>query len=363
MSELAPWESGGTKQPFHPEAPTEKVPKRAPGRLPEIYKRQTEAFIVPQGNVVPRPQQTPRPLEPRGQIALYALVAMMVVGLGWAGLTFVIFTAEAGVIRFAYAGVGVALAAVGLIVLLAEMPRIGKYRNATFIPGVLVYGSRMHFEKVLGPAGIGSVTLQLQRGTGSGLLSKVFDRSTHKTAPPEIVALHINRGNGPEMIGIEWDAVRELQRGDIVWFQIVNPQTLLMFHKLVPYAPWVSQDEATRKEVFAALHVGANMYQERVDAQNMGTTKVFHTDADGNLQVGGEAPAPAQPRRGENTKQLGITRQGGLLGGQDQYNQQDEYAVDPNQRTGNTGQYRIGQEGASFSDYDQPEQGDTFEQQ
>lgn len=361
MSDLAPWESGSDKQPFHPEAPTEKVPRRAPGRLPEIYKRQTEAFIAPQGNVVARPQQTPRPLEPRANIAIYSLVGAVVLGFAWAGLVFVIFSAEAGGIRIAYAAVGVVVAAVAIAVLLAELPRMNKYRGGTFVPGVLVYGSRMHFEKVLGPAGIGTVTAKLIRGTGSGILSKVFDKSTGKTAPPEIVALHINRGNGPEMIGIEWDSVRQLQRGDIVWFQLVNPQTLLMFHKLVPYAPWVSQDEATRKEVFAALHVGANMYQDRVDAKNMGTTKVIHQDVDGKLGVGNPPPNPAQPHRGENTKQLGITAQGGVLGGDDQFNQQDEYAVDPNQRTGKTSQYRISDEGKSFGEYQQPEQGDTYE--
>jgi hypothetical protein len=360
MSELAPWESAGDKQPFHPDAPTEKVPRRAPGRLPEIYKRQTEAFIAPPGNVVPRPPQVPRPLEPRARIALYTLFAAALMGAAWAGLVFVIFSAEAGAIRLVYAAIGAVVALAAVLVLLLELPRLNKYRTANFIPGVLVYGARLHFDKVLGPAGIGSVTAQLARGTGEGILSKVFDRSSHKTAPPEIVALHVNRGSGPEMIGIEWDAVRELQRGDIAWFALQNNNTLLMFHKLVPYAPWVAQDEATRKEVFEALHVGANLYQERVDAKNMGTTKVINTDVDGKLSVGG-APAPEQPRRGANTKQLGLTSQGGMLGGADQHNQQDEYAVDPDQRTGKTSQFRIADEGASFSDYQQPEQGDTYE--
>ena len=359
MPDLAPWESSGDKQPFHPDAPTEKVPRRAPGRLPEIYKRQTEAFITPQGTVVPRPQQSPRPLETRAKIALSVLIAMVVAGLSWAGLTFVIFTPEAGGIRFFYAAIGVLLASVGAFVLLAELPRINTYRTGTFIPGVLVYGARMQFEKVLGPAGIVSVTAKPLHGKGHGVLSRVFDRSSHKAAPPEIVALHINRGNGPEMIGVEWDAVRELQRGDIVWFQIVNQHMLLMFHKLIPYAPWVAQDEATRKEVFAALHVGANLFQDRVEAKNMGTTKVINADADGKLNVDG-SPAPL-PRRGENTKQLGISAKGGMLGGSDQPIPQDEYQVDPNQQTGKTGKYRIGQEGASFLDPDQPEQGETYE--
>lgn len=326
MSELAPWEGGDGKKPFHPEAPTQKVPRGAPGRLPEIYKRQTEAFIAPAGNVVPRPPQIPRPLEPRARLALMALAAAVMLGLVWTGIVFMIFSAEAGVLRFVYAAVGLAVAGFAGLVLLLELPRINKYRNNTFIPGVLVYGARSIVEKVVGPVGIGSINLQKIRGSGSGFLSKVFDRSSHNTAPPEIVALHVNRGHGPEMIGVEWDAVHELQRGDIVWFQVESPQQYLFFHKLIPYAPTVAQDEATRKEVFAALHVGANMYIDRAEAKNMGTTKVFHTDVDGNIQVG-HAP-DAVPKKGADTRQLGLTAQGGFLGGANQYDQSPD--VDPN---------------------------------
>ena len=50
-----------------------------------------------------------------------------------------------------------------------------------------------------------------------------------------------------------------------------------------------------------------------------------------------------------------------MLGGSNQPSQQDEYQVDPNHHTGKTGQYRIGQEGASFLDPDQPEQGESYE--
>jgi hypothetical protein len=363
MSELAPWEGGDSKQPYHPDAPTSKVQRRAPGRLPEIYKRQTEAFIAPAGNVVPRPQQTPRPLEPRAKIALYVLIGAAVAGLAWAGISLVLFGPEAGALRFVYAGVGVVIAAVAVLVLLLELPRINKYRFATFTPGVLVYGSRMQIEKVVGPAGVGSINAQTIKGSGGGILSKVFDRSSHKTAPPEIVALHVNRGGEPELLGIEWSAVHELQRGDIVWFLAQGPGQYLLFHKLVPYAPWVSQDGATRKEVFAALRVGEIKRQERVDAKNMGATKVINTDNEGNLVVGGNAPpGPPQPRKGAETKQLGLSAKGGMLGGSDQFDQSpDEYGYDPNQSTGNTNKYKIADEGKGFGEYLQPEQGDNFE--
>ncbi|MCA8911082.1 MAG: hypothetical protein KDB82_05230 [Planctomycetes bacterium] len=331
MSELAPWESGDGKQPFHPDAPTQKVQRRkAPGRLQEIYKRQTEGIIVPSGNVVPRPQAAPRPIEPRARMALMVLGLAVFIGLAWAGLCFVIFSAEAGALRMVYASIGFLLAAVAGIILLLELPRMNTYRTGTFIPGVLVYGSRAQIEKVVGPMGIPPLQSGQAKGSGGGILSSVFDRSAHKTAPPEIVALHVNRGSTPELIGVEWEAVRELQRGDIVWFQTQSPTSLLMFHKLVPYAPWVSQDEATRKEVFDALRVGEIEYKDRAEHKAMGTTKVINTDADGNLVVGQGQPKPQQPRRGENTKQLGLSKQGGMLGGVDQFDQtnQEEAGTD-----------------------------------
>lgn len=322
MSELAPWESGEGRKPFSPDAPTEKVPRRkAPGRTPEIYQRQTEGLIVPSSNVVPRPQTTPRPLEARARMALIALGVAAAAGLIWTGLSFVIFTPEAGVLRLVYASVGILLAAAAGLVLLAELPRLNAYRMGNFIPGVLVYGSRVQIEKVVGPMGLPSVTNNVARGLGAGILNKVFDRSAHNTTPPEVVALHVNRGGHPELIGIEWSAVHELQRGDIVWFQTKGPTSLLLFHKLIPYAPWVSQDEATRKEVFEALHVGEIEFKDRAEKKAMGQTKVFGTDADGKLVVGGQPASPAQPGLGSDTRSLGLSAQGGALGSAEQYDQ------------------------------------------
>ena len=360
MSDLAPWESGDRKQPFHPDAPTQKVSGRrgAAGRLPEIYKRQTEAFIAPPGNVVPRPQLKPRPLEPRAKFALFALGAAIAVGLGWAGLVFVIFGPDAGALRFIYAGLGIVIAAGAVAVLAAEMPRIQNYRFGDFIPGVLVYGGKAQIEKVAGPAGVGMLTGPKVRASGGGILSKVFDRSSHKTAPPEIVALHVNRGGNPELVSIDWSAVHEFQRGDIVWYQPKSQHVYLMFHKLIPYAPWVTQDDATRKEVFAALRVGELKFLDRA-ATAMGTTKVFHTDAEGNITTG---PAPDAPHHSGDTESLGLSEQGGALGGDQQFDQSaDDFAVDPDQHSGNTHKYRIGGAGP-LGGTDQPPQGDTYEQ-
>lgn len=322
MSELAPWESGEGRKPFSPEAPTEKVPRRkAPGRIPEIYQRQTEGLIVPSSNVVPRPHPTPRPIEARGRKALMVLGAAAAAGLIWTGLTFVIFTPEAGVLRWVYAGIGLLLAAAAGIVLLAELPRLNAYRMGNFLPAILVYGRSVQIEKVVGPMGMPAITGNIHRGGGGGILSKVLDRSAHNTTPPEVVALHVNRGGHPELIGIEWDAVRELQRGDIVWYQSRGAKDLLLFHKLIPYAPWVDQDEATRKEVFEALHVGEIEFKDRAEKKAMGQTKVFGTDADGKLVVGGQPASPAKPGRGEDTRSLGLSAQGGALGGAEQFDQ------------------------------------------
>ncbi|MCB9932686.1 MAG: hypothetical protein H6841_04605 [Planctomycetes bacterium] len=356
MSDLAPWESGEGRKPFSPDAPTEKVPRRkAPARMPEIYQRQTEGIIVPSGSVVPRPQLTPRPLEARGRLSMIVLGATAALGLAWAGLSFVIFTPEAGALRLVYAGVGLVIAAAAGLVLLAEWPRINAYRTGNFLPAVLVYGGRAQIEKVVGPMGLPALTNNVHRGAGSGILSRVFDRSAHNTTPPEIVALHVNRGGHPELIGIEWDAVRELQRGDIVWYQSKGASSLLLFHKLIPYAPWVSQDEATRKEVFEALRVGEIEFKDRAQKQAMGQTKVFGTDASGNLVVGGQSAAPAQPQRGDDTRSLGLTAQGGMLGGNDQYDQtQQSGDTDPGELP-HAGGFRL-------SDPDKPLGGHDYDQ-
>jgi hypothetical protein len=366
MSDVAPWEAGGEsgKQAPQPGAPGTGAYK-LPARLPEIYKPQTQAFIAPAGNTVPQPQPTPRPLEPKGKTAVIALIVAAVVGLAWAGLVFVLFSAETPTaLRMIYAGIGIVVAAVSVIVLLAEYPRIQAYRFGNFVPGVLVYGSRATIEKVVGSAGIGSIQLKTIRGTGSGVLSKVFDRSTHKTAPPELVGLHVNLGNGPEIIGIEWTAVHEFQRGEIVWFQPKGATSYLMFHKLVPYAPWVAADKETKKHIFTELRVGGIEKQDRADKQAMGTTKVLNTDESGNI-IAGDAAQKQQPQQGQRddgkTAMLGLSEQGGSLGGADQYNQQDEYGVDPNlQQPGQGQDFKLSDPNKGFGHYgEQDQSGDS----
>lgn len=295
--DLAPWESGSARRPAEaakPGAAPEKpyqLPKA--DKLPEIYKPDDAGFLAHGGTTVPRPAPDPRPLDPMGKMALMVLFAAMDLGLIGVVLSFVVLAPEAGAIRFVYAGLAGTVAALSALAMLAELGRINAFRTGSFMPGVLVYGSKDQFLKVAGPAGVGTVQSSLAHGSGRGLLSLVFDRAAHSASPPEMVALHCDRGMGPELVGIEWDAVRECRRGDIVWFTMLKPNHFLMYHKLIPFAPRVVTDQATREEVFRALKVGASMYREAASSKNMGKTKVFNTDADGNLVTGRQPAAPA----------------------------------------------------------------------
>ena len=360
MAELAPWESPEGTDSSGRETDTRGAGQDARRRLPEIYRRGTEAFVVRAGNVVPRPPKTPRPLERRAKLALLALVGVVIAGLGWAGVSWSIFSELSGPTRVVYAGLGVLLAAIALIVLLTELPRVNAYRFGTFVPGVLVYGSRVHIEKVVG-AGVDSVTTSLIRGSGTGLLSMVLDRSSHKAAPPEVAALHIIRGNTAALVGIEWEAVHELSRGDIVWYMEKAPGQYLLFHKLVPYAPFVAQDAATRNEVFAALRVGENLFRDHINLEDLDATKVVKADEGGQLMARETAPS-APPSKKAGKGQSGLSDSGATLGGVDQFDQSaDADNDDPKLSTGKTGKHKISEEGKSLGSYGQVDQVETFE--
>lgn len=348
MSDLAPWESGhdtGTPaaKPNRPGTAQYRLPPD--NKLPEVYKPESSAFIAPAGRVVPRPPTLPRPVEPRAKTTFMVLGAAAGIALVGTALVLAVLGEQAGAIRFVYAGLGGVVALVAIGVLALEYPRLNTYRNTSFMPGVLVYGSKAQVEKVAGPAGVGTIMMQQARAVGTGILNKVFDRSAKLASPPEVVALHCDRGNGPEFVGIEWDAVRELQRGDIVWFHMKSPYVFLMFHKMIPFAPSIQTDKATREEVFRALKVGSNMYVDRPSQQAMGKTKVFQTDADGNIVASGKRAAPqAYPAAPEIP-----LAQLGSLGGNDQYYQGAPGEVQGDEikpgRTGKTHLYNIGDPG------------------
>jgi len=295
--ELAPWEANSGRKPAESAKPASGIQKPytlpKADKLPEIYKPDDAGFLAHGGATVPRPAPDPRPLDPKGKMALMVLGGITGLGLIGVVLSFVIFTSEAGALRLVYAGLAGVFALVAGGILLGELGRINAFRTGGFMPGVLVYGSKEQFIKVAGPTGTGTVQSMTAYGSGRGLLSAVFDRAARSASPPEIVALHCDRGAGPELVGVDWDAVRECRRGDIVWFSMLKPNHFLMYHKMIPFAPRVVTDPATRDEVFRALKVGQSMLKEPASSKNMGTTKVFHTDADGNITTGRQPAAPA----------------------------------------------------------------------
>jgi hypothetical protein len=323
MTEQAPWE--GRNPPKDPPSGVRKPAAnyRLPpdSKLPDVYKADGTSFIAPSGNAVARPPIPPRKIEKLAQLAMLAMVGALVLGILGILFAFFVLDPQAGVIRYAYAAMGAVIGAIGLVGLIAELPRMSQYRTANFMPGVLVFGSKAQMEKVAGPAGLSSLIGQRARGSGKGLLNLVFDRSAKLASPPEVVAIHCDRGMGPELVGIEWDAVRELQRGDIVWFHIVGQTNYLMFHKFIPYAPRIITDAPTRAEIFTALKVGTSVYKERPAAKPMGDTKVLTTDADGKVVAAGARPA-AQPS--PSASAIPLKAQGSFLGSADQLDQGDE---------------------------------------
>jgi hypothetical protein len=290
MSDLAPWESGN--EPSAEQRKKTSVIQKAyklpsDDELPDIYKPEADDFVAPGGKVVPRPPVEPRAPEPKGMQALITLgvldsMAVMVILLG-----FVFMPEDLGVVGTIVGVVGILMAVAVSGVLILEVPRMSAYQKKPFFPAILVYGSREQFEKVVGPGGISVLLTPQIIGTGAGPLNKVFDRSAHIASPPEVVGLHCDRGMGPEIVSIAWNAVDDLKRGDVVWLAKQSSNRYLMFHKLIPYAPGVVTDANTRKEVMTVLKVGTKLYKDAPVRKDMGTSKVLNTDADGKVVVSG----------------------------------------------------------------------------
>jgi hypothetical protein len=318
MTEPAPWERniGGRKSTSGIRGPADtfKLPPEA--KIPDVYKPEGSSFIAPSGRTVSRPPMPPRSVEKLAQLALLAMVGAVVLGLLGVVFSFGVLDPQAGSIRYIYAAMAGVVLGIGAVGLILELPRMAKYRTGEFMPGVLMYGSKAQMEKVAGPLGISTILAQRARGTGAGILNLVFDRSAHIASAPEVVAIHCNRGNGPELLGIEWEAVRELQRGDVVWFRILSSTNFLMFHKFIPYAPRIVIDRATREEIFTALRVGSNVYRERAASQNTGEAKPIVTDSSGHAVVVGSRKVGSQQKAPES--KIPLKAQGAQLGSADQ---------------------------------------------
>lgn len=289
--ELAPWEQGsGVRKPAPAGKPPEPEYKLPPDdKLPEVLKPETGAMVAAGDVTLPRPPMgTPRDIVPRARLAFGVLGAAGVAGAALAALPYLALSPDLGVVRTIMAAVGGLVALVAFGVAALEWGRLSQYRTLNFFPAVLCFGTAKQFEKYAGPAGLAGINSTRIRGSGRGLLSAVFDRSAKMAAPPEVVALLVDRGAGPELVGVEWDAVRSCQRGDLVWYHAEAPNHFIFFHLMVPFAPALATDRATREEAFRALRVGKSMFKdfpkrEAAPGAMPRQTKVFKTDASGNI--------------------------------------------------------------------------------
>jgi hypothetical protein len=284
MTDLAPWERDPESEGAYDESDTESPYVLPPDdALPDIYKVEASEFIAHKGPVVSRPESEPRRMAPRGLMLLFALAFVNIIGLALmvSALTFISHLDNS--VRWGVGGVGTVLWAGALILFILELQRYVAFSRRSFFPAILVFGTRDQFEVVVGPGGLHQLDAQKIQGVGRGALNRLYDRAAHAASPPEMVALHYDRGSGPELVAVDWESVHDLKRGDIVWLSMVGAGTYLMYHQMIPFAPHVVTDEASRREIYAALKVGKSLFRESAMKQQMGTTKVLHTNEDGKL--------------------------------------------------------------------------------
>jgi hypothetical protein len=329
--DIAPWEQGSSKASARKSDRKSVTPEgdyKLPSddKLPEVLKPDSGGMVASGDVTVPRPPiSTPREPQPSGKTAMMALLGGALVGALLIVLGFVVFSADLNVVRMGMAGLGglVLLASLGIYAV--ESGRLAQYKSKTFFPAVLCYGSTQSFTKYAGPAGMAGIGSTRIRGSGKGLLNFVFDKSAHAAGAPEVVALLLDRGAGPELVGVDWEAVRQCQRGDIVWYHAVAPNNFIFFHLMVPFAPAISTDKATKEEVFRALKVGKPMFKDFAKKEVAGAamgknTKVIKTDASGNIIAAQDGKGGGREFvEGEAEDQgpeLKLSSVGGSLGGE-----------------------------------------------
>lgn len=327
--DIAPWEQGSAKASARKSDRKSVTPDgdyKLPSddKLPEVLKPDTGGIVAGGDITVPRPPiSTPREPQPSAKTAMMALLGGAALGVVLIVVGFVVFSADLNVLRLGLAGLGGLLALACLAVYVIESGRLGQYRTRTFFPAVLCYGSTQSFTKYAGPAGVAGINATRIRGSGKGLLNFVFDKSAHAAGAPEVVALLLDRGAGPELVGVDWEAVRQCQRGDIVWYHAIAPKDFIFFHLMVPFAPAIATDRATKEEVFRALKVGKPMFKDfpkkEVAGAAMGkNSKVIKTDASGNIVAAqndsGEGREFVEAEAEEQGPELKLSELGGALG-------------------------------------------------
>lgn len=305
-------------------------------QLPEIYHPDTSDFSASAGRTVTRPDRTPRKAEPTINKLFIGVGIGELIGIGLAVFGFVVMPSDFEYVPTIVGVLGVLIFLAAALAILSELPRMSLYSKTTFIPGVLVYGSAAKFKEVLGGGGIIAMQNRAVQPLGAGGITGLFKRENPLPCPHEMVGLHVDGSNGPEIVPVEWEGVREFVRGDIVWFHRKDKLKFIFFHKLFPYCPNVRADRATRDEVFNSLRVGGIEPRELPSRDNMGKTKVFEVNAHGQMVRGQpQKPAQADPD-GLKTVGLGEYMGGGLTS--DSFNEPSIAPPPPEDRFGNTEQ-------------------------
>ncbi|MDC1142078.1 hypothetical protein OAU50_03230 [Planctomycetota bacterium] len=319
--EAAPWDGGAQKQTTQ----IDNFQLPPDNKLPVIYQPDSSDFAASAGRTVAQPDQAPRKAEPSGNKIFIGVATGEVIGIGLAIFAFAVMPAELNPLPTILGVIGILIALVANVALISELPRMAMYTKSSFIPGVLVYGSAERFKDVLGAGGIIGMQSRPVMPLGEGGVSKLMKRQSPLPCPHEMVGLHVNRGRGPEIIPVDWDAVREFVRGDIVWFSMKGPQKFIFFHKLYPYCPNVRADRVTRDGIFTTLRVGGIQQLALPKSTAMGQTKAFNVNADGQIMTGNQPDAA--PTNGD----AGTVGIGGHLGGgisEDSFQQPDSTDTD-----------------------------------
>jgi hypothetical protein len=343
--DIAPWEQGSAKASARKSdrksvTPDGEYKLPSDDKLPDVLKPDGGGMVASGDVTVPRPPiSTPREPQTRAKTAMTALLGLTLLGLLLAVLPYLVIGESMAWLRYVMSGLGAVMLLVGLGVFAIESGRLAQYKNLTFFPAMLCYGTTQSFQKYAGPAGVSGIQSTRIRGSGKGILNLVFDRSAHAAAAPEMVALLLDRGGGPELVGVDWEAVRQCQRGDIVWYHAVAPNNYIFFHLMVPFAPSIATDRATKEEVFRALKVGKPMFKDfakrEVAAGAMAkNTKVIKTDASGNIIAAqsdkgeGREFVEGAPEQEGREPELRLSALDAGLGGIDQPDQEAPGAIE-----------------------------------
>ncbi|MHC4841594.1 MAG: hypothetical protein ACYTDT_11695 [Planctomycetota bacterium] len=338
--------AGGPQQQSAPDNNYQLPPDN---KLPAIYQPDSSDFAASAGRTIAQPEPAPRKMEPSANKIFIAVGIGEFIGIGLIVFAFGVMPEALHPMPLVVGVIGILIAVVANAALLSELPRLGKYARTSFTPGVLVYGPAERFKEVLGAGGIVGMQSRPVMPIGEGGVSKLLKRENPMPCPHEMVGLHVNRGKGPEIIPVDWSAVREFVRGDIVWFNTTAPQKYIFFHKLYPYCPNVRADRGTRDSIYTSLMIGGIQQVALPKSNAMGKTKAFDVNASG--QIVSSTPGSQSPVQGASTGgNTGTVGLGEHLGGgitEESFQVPDVGQGDPNAGQG------LSDPNQGFGQYDQ----------